>query len=73
VALYDEPYRSLDELLALVDAVDAEAVSAVAGEFFAPTRQTVLSLGPGTRLGNPSLHAAVNRASAAMMGTNRRE
>ena len=48
VALYDEPYRNLDELLARVDQVDAEAVRAVAREFFAPGEQTVLSLGPGS-------------------------
>ncbi|MDE3151659.1 MAG: insulinase family protein [Gemmatimonadota bacterium] len=48
VALYDEPYRTLDELLALVDAVDEAAVRDVAGTFFDPTMQTVLSLGPGS-------------------------
>ncbi len=46
VALYDEPYRTLDELLAQVDAVDEAVVRQVAGEFFAPSAQTVLSLGP---------------------------
>lgn len=48
VALYDEPYRSLDELLALVDAVDEAAVAEVARTFFEPAAQTVLSLGPGS-------------------------
>jgi predicted Zn-dependent peptidase len=48
VALYDEPYRTLDELLAQVDAVDEETVRQVASEFFAPEAQTVLSLGPET-------------------------
>ena len=47
VELYAEPYRSLDEMLALVDAVTPEQVSDVAREFFAPERQTVVSLGPG--------------------------
>ncbi len=46
VALYDEPYRTLDELLAQVDAVDEATVRQVAAEFFAPGGQTVLSLGP---------------------------
>ncbi len=48
VALYDEPYRSLDELLALVDAVDEASVSEVARTFFDPAAQTILSLGPGS-------------------------
>ncbi len=48
VALYDEPYRSLDELLALVDAVDEDAVREVARTFFDPSAQTILSLGPGS-------------------------
>jgi len=47
VELYGEPYRSLDEMLALVDAVTPEQVAEVAREFFAPERQTVVSLGPG--------------------------
>ncbi len=47
VALYDEPYRTLDELLAVVDAVEEDTVRAVSREFFAPGAQTVLSLGPG--------------------------
>src|SRR3954470_14695859 len=47
VELYGEPYRSLDEMLALVDAVTDDQVAEVAREFFAPERQTVVSLGPG--------------------------
>jgi predicted Zn-dependent peptidase len=46
VELYDEPYRPLDEVLALVDAIDEETVRSVCAEFFGPERQTVLSLGP---------------------------
>jgi predicted Zn-dependent peptidase len=46
VELYDEPYRPLDEVLALVDAIDEVTVRSVCAEFFAPERQTVLSLGP---------------------------
>jgi predicted Zn-dependent peptidase len=47
VELYGEPYRTLDEMLALVDAVTTEDVADVAREYFAPDRQTVVSLGPG--------------------------
>ncbi len=47
VELYGEPYRTLDEMLALVDAVTVEQVADVARDFFGPDRQTVVSLGPG--------------------------
>jgi predicted Zn-dependent peptidase len=47
VELYGEPYRSLDEMLALIDAVTSEQIAGVAREFFAPEKQTVVSLGPG--------------------------
>lgn len=46
VELYDEPYRPLDEVLALVEAIDADTVRELCREYFAPERQTVLSLGP---------------------------
>ena len=46
VELYDEEYRTLDELLALVDGITQEAVAEVSREFFSPERQTVVSLGP---------------------------
>jgi predicted Zn-dependent peptidase len=46
VELYGEPYLTLDETLALVNAVTADDIAAVAREFFSPDRQTVLSLGP---------------------------
>jgi predicted Zn-dependent peptidase len=46
VELYGEPYRTLDQTLALVDAVTLDDVARVAAEFFAPDQQTVLSLGP---------------------------
>jgi predicted Zn-dependent peptidase len=45
-AVYSEPYRSLDEVLRAVEALTADEVSAIAAEFFAPERQTVVSLGP---------------------------
>ena len=47
VELYGEPYQSLDEMLAKVDAVTEAEISAVARDFFDPAQQTVVSLGPG--------------------------
>jgi predicted Zn-dependent peptidase len=44
--LYEEPFRPLDEMLALIDAIDEGTVSAVCREFFAPEIQTIVSLGP---------------------------
>jgi predicted Zn-dependent peptidase len=46
VELYDEEYRSLDQLLALVDGIDSETVREVCAAFFAPELQTIESLGP---------------------------
>jgi predicted Zn-dependent peptidase len=46
VALYDEPFRTLDEVLALIDAITPEDVASVARDFYAPEKQTVVSLGP---------------------------
>ncbi len=45
-ALHDEPFLTLDELLARIDDVTVGDVADVAGEFFAPDRQYVLRLGP---------------------------
>ncbi|MDQ2665014.1 MAG: insulinase family protein [Gemmatimonadota bacterium] len=47
VELYGEPYHTLDEMLALVDAITVEQVADAAHDFFGPERQTVVSLGPG--------------------------
>jgi predicted Zn-dependent peptidase len=44
--LYDEPYRPLDDTLALVDAIDESTISAVCRTYFTPELQTVVSLGP---------------------------
>jgi predicted Zn-dependent peptidase len=44
--VYGEPYLSLDEMLAAIAALTADDIAAVASEFFAPERQTVVSLGP---------------------------
>ncbi len=46
VELYGEPYRTLDEVLALVDAIDGETVAALCKTYFAPETQTLVSLGP---------------------------
>ena len=44
--LYGEPYRTLDELLALIDAIDAQTVAEICKTYYAPARQTLVSLGP---------------------------
>ena len=46
VALYDEPYRTLDELCELIDAVSEEEVADLCRAYYAPERQTVVRLGP---------------------------
>ena len=46
VALYDEPYRPLDEVLARVDAITADDVAGVCRDFYAPEAQTIVRLGP---------------------------
>ncbi len=45
--LHADEYRPLDRTLAEIDAVTADQIAAVAGEFFAPERQTIVRLGPG--------------------------
>jgi predicted Zn-dependent peptidase len=47
--LHDDHYRPLDEMLAEIDGITGEEVAAVADEFFAPERQTVVQLGPEKR------------------------
>ena len=46
VELYEEPYRTLDEVLALVDAIDAGTVAALCKAYYSPSRQTLVTLGP---------------------------
>jgi predicted Zn-dependent peptidase len=46
VELYGEPYRTLDEVLALVDAIDIETVAALCKTYYSPGKQTLVSLGP---------------------------
>ena len=45
-SVYGEPYQSLDQVLATVAGLTEDEVAAVAAEFFAPERQTVVQLGP---------------------------
>ena len=52
VELYGEPHRTLDEMLARVDGISGDEVHALAREFYAPERQTILTLGPG-RMATP--------------------
>lgn len=44
--LYDEPFRSVEEVLAEVDAVTQDDVAALAAAYFDPDRQVALRLGP---------------------------
>ncbi len=44
--LFNEPFRTVEEVMAAVDAVTLDQVAALASEFYAPERQHVLRLGP---------------------------
>lgn len=44
--LYDEPFRSVEEVLASVDAVTQDDIAAIAAEYFDPDLQVALRLGP---------------------------
>jgi predicted Zn-dependent peptidase len=44
-ALYDEPFRTLEEVMARIDAVTLDEVAALAAEYYSPHRQVVLRLG----------------------------
>ena len=46
VAVYGEPYRTIDDVLTEIDRIPHEQVTEVGAEFFAPSRQTVVWLGP---------------------------
>ena len=45
-ALFDEPFRTVEQVIAEVEAVRREDIAALAAEFFPPERQSVLRLGP---------------------------
>jgi predicted Zn-dependent peptidase len=44
--LYDEPFRTMDEITELVEAVTLDDVSTLAAEYFTPDQQALLRLGP---------------------------
>ncbi|UCC73119.1 MAG: insulinase family protein [Gemmatimonadota bacterium] len=46
VALYDEPYLTLDDICARIDAVGEQEVAELCREYYAPERQAVVWLGP---------------------------
>jgi predicted Zn-dependent peptidase len=46
IALFGEPYRTIDELLTQIDAITLGEVARVGQEFLDPDRQTVVALGP---------------------------
>ncbi|HMH85639.1 MAG TPA: pitrilysin family protein [Gemmatimonadaceae bacterium] len=46
VELYGEPYRTLDEVLTLVDAIDSTTVAEICKTYYQPGQQTLVSLGP---------------------------
>lgn len=45
-ALYHEPVRTIDDMLADVDGIDVASVAEVAGRYFDPSRMTLVSHGP---------------------------
>jgi len=45
-ALFDEPYRTVEQVMAEVEAVTLDEVAALAAEYFRPERQCVTWLGP---------------------------
>ena len=46
VELYDEPYRTIDQVLADIERASSETVAAVTQEYFDPERATIVWLGP---------------------------
>jgi predicted Zn-dependent peptidase len=46
VAVYGEPYMTLDEICAKIDAVTEEEVAGLCREYYAPDLQTIVRLGP---------------------------
>lgn len=47
IALYGEPFLTVDELMARVDAVTLDEVAELSAQYFDPERQVVVRLGPG--------------------------
>ncbi len=46
IELYGEPYRSVEDTIRRIDAVAGEEVAALAAEYYGPSRQTMVCLGP---------------------------
>ncbi len=46
VALYDEPYLTLDEIYGRIDAVGESEVAELCRKYYAPEKQTIVQLGP---------------------------
>ena len=46
VAVYEEPYMTLDEICTRIDAVTADEVAELCREYYAPGSQTIVRLGP---------------------------
>jgi predicted Zn-dependent peptidase len=46
LALYDEPYQTLDEICRRIEAVTEDEVAEICREYYAPEKQTVVRLGP---------------------------
>ena len=57
VEIYQEPYRTLDELCGLIDSVSVQDVAEVCETYYAPDRQTAVRLGP-----NPGNEGALEAA-----------
>ncbi|MGD2154715.1 MAG: pitrilysin family protein [Gemmatimonadales bacterium] len=53
VALYDEPYQSVDEICARIDRVGEQEVAELCWKYYAPDHQTVIRLGPEPCGGQP--------------------
>jgi predicted Zn-dependent peptidase len=53
VALYDEPYLTLDEICAKIDAVGEEEVADICRKYYAPEHQAVIRLGPEPQEAEP--------------------
>jgi predicted Zn-dependent peptidase len=47
-ALYEEPFRTMEETIRCVEAVTSEEIANLAADYFAPDQQTVLRLGPAS-------------------------
>ena len=45
-ALFEEPFRTVEQVIAQVDAVTLDDVAALSAEYFQPDRQSVVRLGP---------------------------